>query len=211
MSSVLSEGHEIISTKDESIQLFNSKLFDKLSRVQWYVPLIFFLPIIIYFVYSSIVNYNISIVSTFLYFIGGLAVWTVVEYIFHRFIFHYVPKSTRGKKLHFMLHGVHHAYPNDSLRLVMPPAMSIPLATGFYFIFKWFFAFTYAPIFSGFIFGYLAYDMFHYATHHAKFIKARWFESMKNHHMRHHYHDPDNGFGVSSQIWDKVFRTEFKK
>lgn len=210
MGAKLSEGHEIISTKDESIQLFKSKLLDKFSRVDWYVPLIFFVPVIVYFTYSSIVFYNISILNTILYFIGGLAIWTIVEYLFHRFIFHYVPKGKLGRKLHFMMHGVHHAYPNDSLRLVMPPAMSIPLATGFYFLFKLVFSINYAPLFAGFLLGYLAYDMLHYATHHAKFIKAKWFDKLKHHHMRHHYHDPDHGFGVSSVIWDKIFQSGFK-
>ena len=92
----------------------------------------------------------------------------------------------------------------------MPPALSIPLSASFYFVFKFIFAATYAPIFAGFIFGYLCYDMLHYATHHAHFIKADWFINIKQNHMRHHFQDPDNGFGVSSPFWDKIFRTEYK-
>ncbi|MBT8232738.1 MAG: fatty acid hydroxylase [Saprospiraceae bacterium] len=211
MNVKLSEGHEIISNKDESVQLFKSKFLDTFSRVKWYVPLILFIPIIGYFIYSSFTNYAFSIGQIAMYYIGGLAIWTIVEYLFHRFIFHYVPKSKLGRKLHFMMHGVHHAYPNDSLRLVMPPAMSIPLSTGFYFIFKLSFGGLYAPIFAGFLTGYLAYDMLHYATHHAKFIKGKWFDKLKHHHMRHHFQDPDNGFGVSSAVWDRVFNTGYKK
>ncbi len=205
------EGHEIISTKDESVPLFKSKLLDIFSRVYWFVPLIFFVPVVAYFTYSSIVNFGFSISSTIGYFIGGLAIWTVVEYLFHRFIFHYEPSSKLGKKLHFMMHGVHHAYPNDSLRLVMPPALSFPLSTGFFIFFYFAFGQYHAPLFAGFIFGYLCYDMLHYATHHAHFIKTEWFTKLKQHHMRHHFQDPDNGYGVSSAIWDKIFRTEFKK
>ncbi len=206
----LSPGHEILSNKDESVPLFNSKMLDVFSRVSWYVPLIIFLPVIAYFSYISFTTYNFSIGKFLGLFFGGLFLWTLVEYLFHRFIFHYYPKNAFGRKLHFLMHGVHHAYPNDSMRLVMPPAMSIPLATSFYFIWLLVFGDLVAPIFAGFILGYLTYDMMHYATHHAKFIKGNWFVNIKNHHMKHHYQDPDHGFGVSSNFWDKIFRTEIK-
>ena len=210
MNIITPEGHEIISTKDESVPLFKSSLLDTFSRVYWFVPLLIFVPVIAYFIYVSISEFAFSIGNTVFLFLGGLGIWTVVEYLFHRFIFHYEPKSKPGKHLHFMMHGVHHAYPNDSLRLVMPPVMSIPLSTGFYFLFYFIAGQYHAPLFAGFIFGYLCYDMLHYATHHAHFIKAFWFTALKQHHMRHHFQDPDNGFGVSSVIWDKVFRTEYK-
>jgi sterol desaturase/sphingolipid hydroxylase (fatty acid hydroxylase superfamily) len=50
--------------------------------------------------------------------------------------------------------------------------------------------------------------MMHYALHHSTFESAFWKE-MKSHHATHHYHDPENGFGVSSKMWDYVFRTTF--
>ncbi len=211
MKVIMPEGHAIISTKDESVPLFESKFLDKFSRVYWFVPLIIFLPVIGYFIYTSSVDYSFSISRIALFFAAGLGIWTIVEYLFHRFIFHYEPKNNFGKHIHFMVHGVHHAYPNDSLRLVMPPILSIPLSFGFYLLFQWVFGFYHAPLFAGFITGYLAYDMIHYATHHAHFIKAKWFINVKQHHMRHHFQDPDNGFGVSSAFWDKIFRTGYSE
>ena len=209
MNVTLPEGHEILSTKDESVRLFSNNILDKFSRVYWFVPLIFFVPVIVYFFYKS--TLILPMLDTALLFLGGLGIWTIVEYLFHRFVFHYVPKSKFGKKIHFMIHGVHHAYPNDSLRLVMPPILSIPLATAFYFAFYYTSGIYCAGLFSGFILGYLIYDMMHYATHHAHFMKAPWFLKIKHHHMRHHFQDPDNGFGVSSALWDKIFRTEYEK
>ena len=115
-----------------------------------------------------------------------------------------------------MFHGVHHDYPRDSKRLVMVPSVTLPLAVVFYLGFKWIFAvlvgidtFVY-PFFAGFVIGYLFYDMTHYALHHATFKSKFWLE-LKQHHMAHHYQDPHNGFGVSTQFWDLVYRTNFKR
>lgn len=206
----LSEGHEIISDKDESIRLFQTNIMDFLSRVAWFIPPMIFVPVVFYFAYSSFAHYHFNIFSFLGIYLSGLFLWSFTEYLFHRFIFHYYPKNKLGRKLHFLLHGVHHAYPNDSMRLVLPPAMSVPIAVVFYFVLKIIFGGYIAPIFAGFVSGYLLYDMLHYATHHAKFMKASWFVKIKNHHMQHHYKDPDHGFGVSSTFWDKVFGTEIK-
>lgn len=146
----------------------------------------------------------------------GLVVWTFTEYNLHRFVFHWVPPGKLGKKIHFMFHGVHHDYPGDSYRLVMVPPVSVPLALLFYFSFKFLLGLTFgdeeliAPFFVGFVIGYLCYDMGHYALHHANF-KSKFFLELKQHHMIHHYQDPDHGFGVSTKFWDLVYRTTFKR
>ena len=43
-------------------------------------------------------------------------------------MFHFEPEDGLGARLHWIIHGVHHDHPNDPLRLVMPPAVSVPLA-----------------------------------------------------------------------------------
>ena len=63
---------------------------------------------------------------------------------------------------------------------------------------------------AGFGLGYLAYDMIHYAVHHAP-VRHPVFKKLQKHHMVHHYHDPEHGFGVSSVLWDKAFGTVFPK
>jgi len=124
-------------------------------------------------------------------------------------LFHYVPKGKIGARIHFIFHGVHHDYPNDAMRLVMPPAMSVPLAVLFYFLFKFIFGeVIMLPFFAGFVSGYLFYDISHYAIHHINFKNKFWLQ-LKKHHMFHHYKDSKNGFGVTSNLWDKIFRTDF--
>lgn len=200
-----------VNNKDESVRMFKSNFLDMFSRVKWYVPLFIYVPFISYLVYQTAVNPNVSILAGIGLFLGGLFLWSFAEYFLHRFVFHYHPTSKLGKELHFTMHGVHHDYPQDSLRLVLPPAMSLPLAVGFYFLFQAIWGPDFFTSFlAGFVLGYLCYDMFHYATHHAN-IKAQWFRKLKKHHMDHHYKDDEHGFGVSSTFWDIIFRSGFKK
>jgi sterol desaturase/sphingolipid hydroxylase (fatty acid hydroxylase superfamily) len=139
---------------------------------------------------------------------GGLLVWTVAEYFLHRYVFHWYRDTPFGRRVHFLLHGVHHDFPNDGDRLVMPLLTSIPLAFLFYTSF--YLAFGGArlaePFFAGFVIGYLTYDGTHYAVHHFK-QTSRIGKFLKRHHMLHHHADHSGGFGVSSPLWDYVFRT----
>lgn len=199
-----------VSNGDESVRMFKNDTLEFFSHVHPSVPAILYLPVIGYMFYESAVS-GISLYYVFALFVIGVFVWSLTEYILHRFIFHLVPRSEWGKKIHFMFHGVHHDYPNDSTRLVMPPIVSIPLAVIFYFGFTNVLGAHYLPpFFAGFIAGYLTYDLAHYAFHHFS-LHGRISLYLKQQHMRHHYMDPDNNFGVSSPMWDFVFGTYVKR
>lgn len=199
-----------ISNSEESTRLFKSTWMELLSKVHFSVPLFIFIPVISVFCYLAFSG-GIGIAAFAMYFAIGLAVWTATEYFLHRFIFHYHPTSDWGKRIHFIFHGVHHDYPRDKKRLVMPPSASIPLATLFYFLFSLLFSkINLYAFFPGFLLGYLIYDMLHYAMHHYNF-KSGIMKRIKQHHMLHHYQDPEKGFGVSSSLWDEVLFTKFKK
>jgi 4-hydroxysphinganine ceramide fatty acyl 2-hydroxylase len=200
-----------ISNKDESVRMFKSDFLETLSKIHFTVPLLIYIPLIFYFLFRSFVVLDLPLLKISGFFACGIFAWTITEYLLHRFVFHYHPDSKTGKRIHFIFHGVHHDYPNDSKRLVMVPGASIPLAFFFYFSFYFFLGPVNSnPFFAGFVSGYLFYDITHYALHHWNFKNKFWL-SLKNHHMVHHYKDSENGFGVSSQIWDYVFFTMFKK
>lgn len=195
------------SNKDESARLFKSDFLEMFTHVHWSVPLILYVPVVSYLLYRAAVTPGLTATSGALLFVVGLFIWTITEYLLHRYVFHYEPTSAIGKYLHFMMHGVHHEYPNDSKRLVLPPSVSIPLATGFFLVFYAILGATYVyPFFAGFLVGYMLYDEIHYATHHAPLKNSFW-QKIKHHHVLHHYHDPEKGFGVSSPLWDHVFGT----
>ncbi len=199
-----------VSNGDESVRMFKNDFLELLSHVHPSVPAILYLPVVAWMFYRSI-EFGLSLYYVFALFVIGVLIWSFTEYILHRFVFHFIPKSGWGKKIHFMFHGVHHDYPNDSTRLVMPPIVSIPLAVAFYFGFMNILGAHYLPpFFAGFIAGYLAYDLTHYAVHHFS-LHGKIILYLKQHHMRHHYMDPDNNYGVSSPMWDFVFGTYLKR
>lgn len=198
-----------ISNKNESVRMFKLDIVEALSKTHWTIPLIVFAPIIAYLLYLGYDN-GVSLISGMLLFALGLFVWTFAEYFMHRIVFHYEPKTKLGKRLHWLMHGVHHDYPQDANRLVLPPGLSLPFATVFYILFYFIIPMpglnTY---FAGFLVGYLIYDVGHYAMHHFSF-KSSLFKKIKLHHMKHHYVEPHEGFGVSSPLWDIIFRTRGK-
>jgi len=199
-----------VSNSEESTRMFKNDFLEGLSKIHFSVPLFIYVPVIVYFTYEAFIN-QIGIGAYMLYFALGIFIWTATEYVLHRFVFHFVPRSKWGLRLHFIFHGVHHDYPRDSKRLVMVPSVSLPLAVAFYYLFGLFLTPTHLySFFSGFLLGYLAYDMTHYAIHHANFKTPFW-KKIKQHHMLHHYDDPSKGYGVSSVLWDKILDSDFPK
>lgn len=195
-----------VSNKDETARMFRNDFLESMSKVHFSVPLYIYSPIIVYFLYNS---FSQKLSGIVLLFLSGILIWTFTEYSLHRFIFHYKPVTNFGKRMHFIFHGVHHDYPRDSKRLVMPPSVSLPLAVIFYFIFLQIFGSVYiSAIFAGFLSGYLIYDMSHYAFHHLS-SHNKLFLFLKKHHMKHHYQDAEKGYGVSQPIWDHLMRTDF--
>jgi dihydroceramide fatty acyl 2-hydroxylase len=185
--------------------MFKSGLLDKFTRVHHYVPVAIFLPaILVLFAYGVA---RVGLLAALGYVICGYLLWTLAEYWIHRVIFHFEPEEGIGARLHWMVHGVHHDHPNDPLRLVMPPAASVPLALVFYAAFYVVLGADRAFAFgAGFLGGYLAYDMIHYHLHHhtPRTRAGKWLREL---HMRHHFQDDERGFGISAPYWDRVFGT----
>jgi sterol desaturase/sphingolipid hydroxylase (fatty acid hydroxylase superfamily) len=195
------------SERPITCRMFENELLEKFSRIHPATPFVVYVPVIVvaaYRTYSRGVGLGAALgLAT-----GGLLVWTLAEYFLHRYVFHWYRDTAFGRRTHFLLHGVHHDYPNDGDRLVMPLLTSVPLAVLFYATFFLVFggARLAEPFFAGFAIGYLCYDGTHYAVHHFK-QTSRIGKFVKRHHMLHHHADHSGGFGVSSPLWDLVFRT----
>ncbi|HMD57071.1 MAG TPA: sterol desaturase family protein [Solirubrobacteraceae bacterium] len=189
----------------DSPPMFESRRLDSLSRVHPAVPVLIFLPAVVVLLAWSL--QHASLLLTIALALGGYALWTLFEYWLHRIVFHFEPEDGIGARLHWIIHGVHHDHPNDPLRLVMPPAVSIPLGAVVFGLLYLAFGEHYAPaIGAGFFAGYLVYDMTHYYLHHFR-PRGRLGRMLRERHMRHHFQDDTRGFGISAPYWDEVFRT----
>ena len=185
--------------------MFESRLLDACSRVHPTVPILIFGPAIAALASWSLSN--VSLLATIALAIGGYGLWTLFEYWLHRIVFHFEPDHGIGARLHWIIHGIHHEHPNDPLRLVMPPAVSVPLGAAVFGVLYLAFGNDYAPgLGAGFFAGYLAYDMIHYYVHHFS-PRGRLGRMLRERHMRHHFQDDTKGFGISAPYWDEVFRT----
>jgi dihydroceramide fatty acyl 2-hydroxylase len=198
--------HERTARLSASPPLFRSRFLDFFSRIHPSVPAIIFVPAITALIVLGARDGQgaVELVALTL---AGLALWTLSEYWLHRKFFHWEPDNAFGRRMHFIIHGVHHDHPNDKLRLVMPPAASIPLAALFFGLFYLLFGLPIAyPLFAGFLIGYLGYDYTHYYLHH--FVpRSELGKHLREQHMRHHFQDHRYGFGVSTPFWDLVFGT----
>ncbi|WP_363349964.1 sterol desaturase family protein [Methylocystis echinoides] len=196
---------------DASPRLFENDLLDKLSRVHHLTPVIVYTPIILGLVFYSLSSMGIGLLLLGL--VIGYVAWTLTEYFGHRYLFHTVfplPFGL-GPRFQFLIHGVHHIYPNDPLRLVMPPLLSGPIMLIALAITRLLFGATFAwPVLAGFMAGYVAYDCVHYWTHHSQ-PTSDFGKLVKRLHMLHHFRDAEKGFGVHAIWWDYVFGTAYKK
>jgi dihydroceramide fatty acyl 2-hydroxylase len=200
------EAHKRTEQLSASPQLFKSEFLNFFSRVHPVMPAVIFGPVVVAMEWigasRGATAWELALLS-----LGGIGIWTLAEYWLHRLVFHWEPDNSFGRRLHFIIHGIHHDHPNDKLRLVMPPSVAIPLAALFFLAFWLIFGSPAAfPIFGGFMFGYLLYDYTHYYVHH--FVpRSELGKRLREQHMRHHFQDHRYGYGVSSPLWDVVFGT----
>ncbi len=203
------------SRDTEPIRLFQSDFLEFFTHISPVSIVILWLPIAVLLLVFAAGHRPVSVFPAFIVegFLAGLFLWTFAEYTLHQFLFHHRPSSPLQERIFFLFHGIHHAQPQVKTRLVMPFPVSIPVAAIFLGLFylimgdllhevQWV-----APLMSGFLIGYLAYDLIHYATHHFP-MRSGYARYIKRYHMMHHYKDPATRFGVSSPIWDWVFRTQ---
>ncbi len=199
------EAHDRTEKLSASPPLFKSEFLNFFSRVHPAVPAVIFIPVVVAMEWLGADRGYVAWQLILLTLAGG-GIWTLTEYWLHRLVFHWEPDNAFGRRMHFIIHGIHHDHPNDKMRLVMPPSVSIPLAALFLLAFWLILGDAGFPVFGGFIAGYLVYDYTHYYVHH--FVpKSKLGKRLREHHMRHHFQDHRFGYGVSSPIWDVFFRT----
>lgn len=136
-------------------------------------------------------------------FLIGVALWTFLEYVLHRFLGH----EYKGKNFFKDEHLIHHrkvhyfapAYKKISAATVVAFGLfaTLSLALG------WTIALSFVL---GLMGMYGVYEYVH-ARYHRKGPVARIFIVLRKHHFYHHFHQPKLNHGVTTRFWDRVFGT----
>lgn len=179
-----------------------------LERLSWVNPALLpfiFVPPALWLIWTG-VGRDLSAAVVALLVLGGVLAWSLTEYVVHRFLFHFRSRSELGQTVAYLLHGVHHAFPDDDRRWAIPLTVSIPVAGGLYLLCRALLETWHGPFFAGFLLGYLAYDLLHVLSHR-RGTTSRVGRFLRAYHLRHHFARPDLHFGISSPFWDYFFRT----
>ena len=200
-----------IKPKNEgTAKLFDNPLLEKLTRTHISVPLTILNGAALFVLYWGLAEKGLLVWQIILLFIGGFLAFTLLEYIIHRHVFHMLPDTKIKADIQYKVHGVHHDFPKDKDRLAMPPLVSAVLSFLFFLFFRFLmgdYAYGFLP---GFLFGYTSYLFVHYIVH-AWQPPNNIFRELWIHHGIHHYKDHERAYGVSSPLWDFVFRTMPKR
>jgi sterol desaturase/sphingolipid hydroxylase (fatty acid hydroxylase superfamily) len=198
---------EIMQKNYPSLRIFKSNLMESFTHVHPILPLVIWGPVAIVLLITGINENKLSLAPVILWAVVGLLVWTLSEYLLHRFVFHFPAKGKWGKRFVFIFHGLHHDDPNDPTRLVMPPLPALIFVVLLYNFYALLIPAEFLKVFfCFFLIGYLVYDYIHYATHHFK-MTSPVLKYLKRYHLLHHHAHERSRYGVSSPLWDLILRT----
>lgn len=189
--------------------IFENSILEPLTKAPPYISaIIYSLAVVVLLV----VGYQMQVVDSFwtgaAIYVGAIFFWTFFEYFAHRYLFHideYFPDSKLAQKMAYTFHGIHHEYPRDKERIIMPPVpglMIIGILYGVFLLLLGNYAYLFMP---GFVTGYLLYTRIHYKTHTTPV--PSYLKSQYQHHALHHYKYPEKAFGISTKLWDRIFGT----
>lgn len=128
-------------------------------------------------------------------FAAGALVWTLLEYVLHRFGGHVAKGRTKLSREHL----AHHAKTDYFSPALGKIALALPVVSmAGWLAGVWFGA--------GLAFGWLGYELVHRRVHTHGPLSAYSHWACR-HHLHHHFASPNMNHGVSTPLWDWIFRT----
>jgi sterol desaturase/sphingolipid hydroxylase (fatty acid hydroxylase superfamily) len=171
------------------------------TKTNYWAELVLDICIVVGFVSYGVWTHALDPFISLLFVIGGLVVFTFIEYFFHRWLFH-------GRvKIMEQGHSAHHAEPlgYDSLPFFVPALVMIAWVSFFSLILP----LAYNLLLSAAILaGYIVYVLAHFSIHHWR-PRNRYVRKWAAYHHIHHYH-PEYNFGVTTPLWDILLGTRYR-
>ncbi|MBF5046293.1 fatty acid hydroxylase [Aggregicoccus sp. 17bor-14] len=188
-------------------RMFDNPVLEWGSKIHPATPFVVYGPLVLGLLAWGFTRGPLHVASSALLFAVGYVAWQLMEYGLHRGFFHWEGTGPFTRRVHAVIHGYHHTYPDDGQRLVMPLGASVPLALviggGLYLLRA---PHLTLPFFCGLVTGYMAYDFIHYRVHHGG-LPGAWGKELRARHMAHHFNTPDKNFGISHMYLDVLFGT----
>jgi len=131
------------------------------------------------------------------WFAAGVLLWTPLEYLVHRFVFHAVAP-----------HYQHHVDPTDPTYILAPMLMTASMALAIWGLLtaatgSWRAA---GVVVAGVLSGYLVYEGVHLLIH-SRIAGGGVLRALRKHHYHHHFANDEVCYGVTSPLWDAILRT----
>lgn len=189
----------------QSVRLYDECGWDRFMKTHPASPAVVYLPIAAWFLWRSYLAPGF-VGSTWALYVGGLFVWTLLEYAIHRGLLHWADIGAWWNMGLARIHARHHLHPEDVSAVIISPLQTLPLAFVIYWLLRAVFSAAHTGgVVAGLLSGYLAYETFHYAFHAPVSLRWRWLNALRKYHARHHFETPDRRFGVTTPLWDLVF------
>jgi sterol desaturase/sphingolipid hydroxylase (fatty acid hydroxylase superfamily) len=172
------------------------------SKINYWAVYAVDLSLLGFFLAWDAVLLNLQPLAMVPLFASGVVLWTLTEYVFHRWMYHMgLPLARQG-------HEKHHEDPLAYIAMpwFVTPILFLPIQQllGNWLRLPWA-----STILAGWFGGFIAYSFMHHSLHHYK-LKHAWFRHLQSEHRIHHAL-PETNFGVTMRFWDRVFGTEFTK
>jgi sterol desaturase/sphingolipid hydroxylase (fatty acid hydroxylase superfamily) len=154
----------------------------------------FTFPAMIFMTIAAVIMVNIPSLCIG-WFVSGLALWSLFEYVFHRWGFH--------QFIFARAHHLHHIDPAGYIGVsslltstiyVFGISLSLSLSMP-----------AMAILQVGLANGYLAYIFVHHQIHHGR-LTGHYLDAARTRHTRHHRNARGN-FGVTVSLWDRILGT----
>lgn len=135
-------------------------------------------------------------------FVVGIVLWTLLEYVLHRFAGHSNRLGKHVRKEHF----AHHATPDYFTSLPRKLVLAVPVLSALGAIAVPLVGWAGLATVAGTAVGWTFYEALHKATH-VRGPRNAYGAWARRHHLHHHFQSPKANHGVTSPIWDWVFGT----
>jgi len=140
----------------------------------------------------------------------GVFIWTLLEYVLHRFVFHIqIPVTDpRLRDIINSSHLAHHASPRDRYKVLVHPSYGLVISGILFGLLVAGFRSAAAAgvTLTGIWAGFLYYEAVHYRVHFSLSPKGV-IGRQRRAHFHHHFTNNKRCFGVTSPLWDYVFGT----